>query len=143
VVAPGDTLLFHDGRAFHLDCNRPRILTPEERAVLVAYCANHVVARCLACGRSLHLSELVAEPLGGRANLCPQCRRDLTEMVRAHLYGCKVMPALVRHQAAELREAAQNLVKHTQQLRDRSEVLIAQIVYDASQRALWRSLRGG
>jgi hypothetical protein len=140
VVAPGDTLLFHDGRAFHLDCSRPRMLTPEERAILLGYCVNHVVARCLACGRGFHLGELVTEPLGGRANLCPQCRRDLTEMVRAHLYGCGVLPALVRNQAMALREAARNLVKETQQLRDRSEVLIAQIVYDASQRALWRSL---
>jgi hypothetical protein len=140
---PGDTLIFHEGRAFHLDCTRPRMLTPEERAVLLAYCLNHVVARCLACGRGFYLAELVAEPLGGRANLCPQCRRDLTEMVRTHLYGCGVMPALVRNQAAALREAARNLVKQTQQLRDHAEVVIAQTEYDASQRALWRSLRGG
>jgi hypothetical protein len=119
------------------------MLTPEERAILLAYCVNHVVASCLACGRGFHLSELVTEPLGGRANLCPQCRRDLTEMVRAHLYGCGVMPARVRNQATELREAARNLVKQSQQLRDRSEVLVAQMAYDASQRALWRSLRGG
>jgi hypothetical protein len=143
VVAPGDTLIFHEGRAFHLDCSRPRILTPEERAIVLAYCVNHVVARCLACGHGLHLSDLVAEPLGGRANRCPQCRRDLTEMVRAHLYGCGVLPTLVQSQAMALREAARNLVKQSQQLRDHSEVLIAPIVDDASQRALWRSLRGG
>jgi hypothetical protein len=143
VVAPGDTLIFHEGRAFHLDCNRPRMLTPEERAILLAYCAEHVVATCLACGRGFYLGALASEPLGGRANLCPQCRRDLTEMVRAHLYGCAVLPARVHNQAMALREAARNLVKQSQQLRDHSEVLIAQIVYDASQRALWRSLRGG
>jgi hypothetical protein len=53
------------------------------------------------------------------------------------------MPAFVRTQALALREAARNLVKQSQQLRDHVEVLIAQVDYDASQRALWRSLRGG
>ena len=45
------------------------------------------------------LSELVSDVLGGRMHLCPRCRRDLTESVRAHLYeprAPKGTPAIQR-----------------------------------------------
>src|SRR2546428_3641548 len=50
--------------------------------------------------------ELAADPLGGRTNICPRCRKDLTENVRTHLYGCAKLPAEVRLRAQALREAA-------------------------------------
>ena len=73
-----------------------RPLSPDERALLFYYCLNHAVARCLGCARSYYLSELVADLLSGRTHLCPPCRRDLTENVRSHVYGCTVMPEEVR-----------------------------------------------
>ena len=33
-------------------------------------------------------SDRTATLLGGRAYLCPWCRRDLSDSVRVHLYGC-------------------------------------------------------
>src|SRR5262245_29386810 len=73
-------------------------LTPDERALLFYYCLNHTVARCLACSRSYYLSELVADLFSGHTHLCPQCRTDLTEDVRAHVYGCATLPEDVRQQ---------------------------------------------
>src|SRR5438105_1936035 len=93
------------------------MLTVDERAVLFYFCLNHAVARCLACARSFQLSELTADLLSGRTHLCPQCRRDLTDNVRSHLYGCAVLPAEVRQKAQTLREAARHLVKESRPLR--------------------------
>ena len=120
-----------------------RPLNPEERALLFYYCLNHVVARCLGCARSYYLSELVADLLSGRTHLCPQCRRDLTENVRTHVYGCTVMPEEVRQRAEALREVAQRLVKQSQQLRDKADVLIreAEAAVEESRRALWQVLK--
>ena len=121
----------------------PRTLSPDERALLFYYCLNHTVARCLGCARSYYLSELVADLLSGRTHLCPQCRRDLTENVRSHVYGCTLMPEEVRQQAQALREVAQRLVKESHQLRDKSDVLIheAQAAVEESRRALWQALK--
>ena len=96
-----------------------RPLTPDERALLFYYCLNHTVTRCLICARSYFLSELVADLLSGRTHLCPQCRRDLTENVRTHVYACGIMPDEVRQKAQALREMAQHLVKESRQLRDK------------------------
>src|SRR5438093_392386 len=101
-----------------------RPLTPDERALLFYYCLNHTVTRCLICARSYFLSELVADLLSGRTHLCPQCRRDLTENVRTHVYACGIMPDEVRQKAQALREMAQHLVKESRQLRDKADVLI-------------------
>ena len=109
----------------HVDCKRPHVLTPEERALVFVYCSGHVVARCPACDISFRYTELGADALGGgRTNMCPRCRRDLTEAVRAHLFRCPTLPGEIRLRAQELREAAQRLVKESQQLRDTSDVLI-------------------
>jgi hypothetical protein len=113
-----------DGWLAHLDCSRPNGLTPNERALLFLYCFNHAVARCLSCDVSFRFTELAADPLGGRTNLCPRCRQDLTEHVRAHLYRCTLVPTDVRLAAQRVREAAQRLVKQSQQLRDKSDVMM-------------------
>ena len=120
-----------------------RMLTPDERALLFYYCLNHTVARCLSCMRSYYLSELVADLLSGRTHLCPQCRQDLTEDVRSHVYGCGILPAEVREKAQALRDVAHHLVKESRQLRDRSEVLIseAEAAIEECRRALWTALK--
>lgn len=120
-----------------------RSLSPDERALLFYYCLNHPVARCLGCARSDYLSELVADLLSGRTHLCPQCRRDLTENVRSHVYGCAVMPEDVRQKAQALRVMAQRLVKESQQLRDEADVLIreAEAAVEENRRALWQALK--
>jgi hypothetical protein len=66
-----------DGRLSHLDCKRPRTLTPEERALIFMFCKDHHVAVCPSCNVGFLYTELVADPLGEGTNLCRQCRRDL------------------------------------------------------------------
>ncbi len=124
-IALSDAIESSDGRLSHVDCMRPGALTPVERALVFLYCANHVVADCVPCNKSYRFTELSSEVLGtGGTNLCPRCRRDLTGNVRTHLFRCAMLPAEVRLRAHEVREAAQRLVKQSQQARDRSDVLI-------------------
>jgi hypothetical protein len=123
-IAVTDAIECSDGHLSHLDCMRPHALTAEERSLLFVYCSNHAVAQCLACGISFALSELAADVFGGRTNLCPRCRRDLTVNVRAHLYGCVQLPAEMRLRTQEVRDAAQLLIKRSQELSDNADVLI-------------------
>jgi hypothetical protein len=123
-IALTDMIESADGRLSHLDCRRPNGLTANERALLFVHCFNHVVARCLSCDASFRFTELGADPLGGRTNLCPRCRKDLTEHVRAHLYRCTTVPADVRLAAQRVREAARRLVKQSHQLLDKSDVMM-------------------
>ena len=123
-ISPTDTVESSNGHLVHVDCARPRMLTADERVLIFRYCANHNVAQCLTCGQGLHWRELAADPLDGGSNLCPHCRKDLTENVRAHVYGCVVLPTEVRERAEALREAAQHLIKRSQQLHDTADVLI-------------------
>jgi hypothetical protein len=99
-------------------------LTPEERALLFVYCSNHLVARCHSCGLAFHMTELAADPLGGRTNLCPRCRKDLTESIRGHFYSCVTLPSEMKQRTQEVRDAAQLLIKRSQELADQSDVLI-------------------
>jgi hypothetical protein len=134
-----DIIESHNGRLSHIDCKRPQVLTPEERALVFVYCSGHVVARCPACDISFRYTELAADILGGsRTNMCPRCRRDLTEAVRAHLFRCARVPSDIQLRAQAVREAVQHLVKKSQQARGRSDVLIreAEATVFESQRAL-------
>jgi hypothetical protein len=137
-IAISDIIETHGGQLAHVDCKRPHALTSEERALLFVYCSDHYVAHCLGCDIRFHMVELAADPLSGRTNLCPRCRRDLTESARAHLYGCALLPAEVRQRARDVREAAQHLVKQSRQLRDKADVLIreAEAALFLRQRAL-------
>jgi hypothetical protein len=138
-IALTDIIELNNGRLSHVDCKRPQVLTPEERALVFVYCSGHVVARCPACDVSFRYTQLAADMVGGsRSNMCPRCRRDLTEAVRAHLFRCAMLPSEVRLRAQAVREAAQHLVKESQQLRDRSDVLIreAEAALLEKQRAL-------
>src|SRR5262252_3002856 len=123
-IALSDVIESSDGRLSHIDCARPRMLTAEEQALLFVYCSGHAAAYCLGCDLRFRPAELAADALGSRTNLCPRCRRDLTQSARAHLYSCAMLPAEIQRRAKEVREAAQNLVKESKQLRDTSDVLI-------------------
>src|SRR5215831_10743669 len=129
-IALSDVIESSDGRLSHMDCQRPRMLTAEERALLFVY--------CFGCDLRFRMAELAADALGGGTNLCPRCRKDLTQSARGHVYGCAMLPAEVRLKAQAVREAAQHLVKESQQLRDRSDVLIreAEAALFERQRAL-------
>src|SRR5262245_53969720 len=138
-IALTDIIEVNNGHLSHVDCRRPKALTPEERAMVFVYCSGHVAARCLACDVSYRYNELAAEMIGGsRTNLCPRCRQELTEAVRAHLFRCAMVPAEVRLLGQAVRDAAQLLLKKSEQLRDRSDVLIreAEALLFKRQRAL-------
>ena len=139
LIALSDIIESAEGRLSHVNCARPRTLTIDERTLLFVYCGDHVVAQCLACGLSFRIAELGADPLGGdRAYQCPRCRKALTENVRTHVYGCARLPSEVRLMAQAVRQAAQHLVKQSQQARDRADVLIreAEALLFERQRAL-------
>jgi hypothetical protein len=124
LIGLNDIIESSGGQLSHVDCARPRTLTGDERHLLFVYCSDHVVAQCLSCGLSFRMMELAADPLGSRTNMCPRCRKDLTENVRAHLYGCTMLPSEVQRRAQAVREAAQRLVKQNQEMRANTDALI-------------------
>jgi hypothetical protein len=92
-IALSDVIESTNGQLSHVDCKRPHVLTPEERALVFVYCSGHVVARCPACDISFRYTELAADILGGgRTNMCPRCRQDLTEAVRAISSAARCCP---------------------------------------------------
>ena len=119
-----DIIESSEGHLSHLDCARAQGLTREERSLSFVYCSDHIVAKCLPCGLEFRMLELGADVLRGRTNLCPQCRQDLTENVRAHLFSCVTLPSEIRQRTQDVRDAAQSLIKQSQQAVDRSDVLI-------------------
>src|SRR5262249_17062454 len=124
-IALTDIIEAHNGHLAHVDCKRPKVLTPEERALVFVYCSAHVVARCPACDVNYRYTELAADMVGGsRTNMCPRCHQDLTEAIRAHLFRCSMLPPEVQLRARAVREAAHRLVKESQELRDKADVLI-------------------
>ena len=143
-IALTDIIESNSGLLSHCDCRRPHGLTPEERALIFTFCWDHVVVRCPICDVSFPYTGLAADILGrGGMNLCPRCRLDLTEAVRAHLFSCPKLPSVIRLRAQELRDAAQRVVKESQQLRDRSDVVIrkAEAALFRAQRALREALQ--
>jgi hypothetical protein len=140
-IALTDAINSNNGRLSHVDCKRPHVLTPEERALVFIYCSGHVVARCPTCDISLRYTELAADIWGGsRTNMCPRCRRELTEAVRAHLFRCAMLPSELRLRAQAVREAAQRLMKESQELRDTSLIREAEATLFESQRALRKAM---
>jgi hypothetical protein len=71
------------------------------------------------------------------------CRKDLTENVRAHLYGCLKLSSEVRLRAQAVRGAAQRLVKQSQELTDNADVGIreAETALFLAQHALRAEMR--
>jgi hypothetical protein len=118
VISADDTVQLVDDGVAHVDCQRPRDPSPDERALLFRYCREHAVAKCPACAASFRQEELGADLVAHRANLCPRCRADLTESVRSHLYGCAMLPEEMRQRAREARDAAGKLIKQGRQTAD-------------------------
>jgi hypothetical protein len=124
-ISPDDTIVFRRRLLGHLDCRRPRVLSAEERALVFIHCRDHDVAECIRCARRFHLQEVASlDSFGVRRYGCPRCHTDLTDSIRAHLYGCAMLPAAVRRRAQAAREAARNLVKRSHQLSDAADVLM-------------------
>src|SRR5215813_12479392 len=94
-----DTVVVDHGQLSHLDCERPRALSAQERALLVYYCWDHVVVHCPDCSGHFRVSALASDLLDSRTYLCPDCRKDLTDGVRTHLYDCTLLPQKVRRRA--------------------------------------------
>ena len=139
-IAENDTIAFDgDNTIIHLDCRKPRDLSHEERALLFKYCFGHAVATCPDCKQSFRQQELGSDLLGNRTHLCVRCRVDLTESVRAHLYGCTLLPETVRRRAQEAREASQKLIKEGGRLTSAAFVLIAEA--EAAIAALHETMR--
>jgi hypothetical protein len=111
MIAPEDTFIVGDGRLSHLDCHRPRVLSPEERVVLFRFCSEHTVSECEQCAKAYRLSELASDLFSGREHQCPRCRADLIASVRAHLYNGAILLATVLQRLREAREVAHRLVK--------------------------------
>jgi len=123
-ISTSDSLAFHGDEIIHLDCRRPRNLSPDERVLLFTYCFDHEAAGCLACGRRFRQYELLSDPSSNHAHLCPRCCTDLTESLRAHLYTCAALPEEVRQASRAVRDVARRLVKQSDQLRDHADVLM-------------------
>jgi hypothetical protein len=139
-LAPGDSVVVaSEGRLSHLDCRVPRALGGDERFALICYCFDHSVAHCAQCRRAYREIDLLTDYLSGRTHLCPGCRADLTESIRAHLYSCAMLPEEVRRRARAVREAARRLVKQSHQLMDRADVLTREAEATiATLRGTWR-----
>src|SRR5206468_5056863 len=124
-ISPEDTIVFGYGLLGHLDCRRPRVLSAEERTLLFVYCRDHQVAECVRCMGKFRLREVTSLDLFGiRSHGCPWCRTDLTDSIRAHLYGCAMLPVTVRRRAQAAREAVRSLVNQSRQLSDGADVLL-------------------
>src|SRR5262249_42557416 len=122
------------------DCRRPRVLSAEERSLAFRYCHDHEVAECSTCTRRFRLRELVSrDQFGVRLYACPRCRTDLTDRIRAHLYGCAMLPSDVRRRAQVARDAARSLVKRSLELRDAADVTMREA--EAAIQALRETLR--
>jgi transposase-like protein len=145
VISPDETVQFRDDRVVHLDCQRPRELTREERILLFRYCWGHPVAKCPACDQSFRQHQLGSDLLGHRSHLCPRCRTDLTESLRGHLYACTMLPEEVQRRAQDVRDTARRLAKHSSQLRDLADVLMREAeaataaLRETMQRTTWRN----
>jgi hypothetical protein len=124
VISADDTVQWLRDEMSHVDCRRPRDLSPEERALLFRYCWEHAAAKCIACAKNFRHQELADDFLGYGTNLCPRCRADLTESMRGHLFNCAKLPEEVRERAREVRDAARRLVKHSSVLGDHADVLM-------------------
>jgi hypothetical protein len=92
-LCPEDTIDHNSALMLQLDCRLPHPLSGEEQ-VLLQYCWDHAVAECVACARRFRQHELLADPFAG-AERCPKCSKDLTDNIRAHLYGCVPPLALI------------------------------------------------
>jgi len=127
VNSPDDTIMSEGYGMAHVDCGRPRGLSPEERVLLYVYCWDHEVAECAACTRTFRQAELGSDPFGSRTYECLHCRADLTASIRAHLTACAMLPEQLRRKVKAAREVTQRLIKRSYQLSERADVLMREV----------------
>jgi len=127
VIAPNDTVGFVGYGMAHVDCQRPRSLSPEEHVLLYVYCWDQAVAECVGCAQSFRQEEFGAAPFDSRAYGCPHCGADLTASIRAHLAACAMLPEELRRRVKEAREVTQRLIKRSYELSDRTDVLMREV----------------
>jgi hypothetical protein len=107
-----DIIELKNGHLSHVDCKRPHVLTPEERALVFVYCSGHVVARCPACDVSFRYTELAAD-LGQRTHEhVPSVSSGPYRTVRAHLFRCAMLPSEIRLRAQAVRETRPSRARH-------------------------------
>ena len=123
-IALADVIESSGGRLSHLNCARSQGLSPEERALLLMYCSDHLAAQCQSCNVGFRMMELAVDPLGDQTTPCPRCHKDLTQNLRAHLFSCVALPSEIQHRTQEVRDAAMILVKQSQQALDKAELQI-------------------
>jgi len=121
-ISLDETVEFDGARVVHFDCRRPRSLSREERVLLSRYCTDHAVGRCVSCSLSYRQHQLGSDVFGHDTRLCPRCRKDLTNSVRAHLYACTMLPSDVRRRARKVRNVALGLIKRSHELIDRADL---------------------
>src|SRR5215813_11889788 len=127
VISPDDTVMSVGYGMAHVDCGRPRSLSPEEHVLLYVYCWDHAVAECATCAQSFRQEELGSDPFGSRTYACLHCRADLTSSIRAHLTACAMLPEQLRQRVKEAREVTLRLIKRSYQLSDRTDVLMREV----------------
>jgi len=123
LISPDDTVEYDYG-VLHVDCGSPRTLSPEEHVLLYIYCWGHAIAECTACSQNFRQEQLGSDPFDSRTYRCPCCGADLTDHIRTHLIACAMLPQHLRQRVKEAREIMQRLLKQSQQLSDRADVLI-------------------
>ena len=141
-ISVNDAFSFDGDHIAHLDCGRPRTVSPEERALLFRHCFDHAVAECATCIQSYRQFELGSDLVSNRVHLCPNCRADLSESVRAHLYSCAMLPEELRRRLHAAREAVGKLIKRSAS--DPADVLKreAEAAIAALRETMRRALRG-
>ena len=117
-ISVDDTIALDGDQIRHLNCRRPRELRQEERTLLFKYCIGHAVADCRSCADGFRPHEPVTDLSGNHRHLCPRCRADLTDSIRAHLYACARLPKPVRIRTRELREVTRKVIEQSQQPAD-------------------------
>lgn len=122
-LSPDETVESVGYTMVHVDCGRPRSLSPEEYVFLYVYCWDHTIAECGRCAQKFRQDQFGSGPFSVSAYLCLRCQSDLTDSVRAHLLACSMLPEDLRRRVREARETTQRLLKQSQTLSDRVEVL--------------------
>src|SRR5215510_10094662 len=127
MISPDDTVVSLGYGMAHVDCRRPRSLSPEERILLYVYCWDHAVAECATCARSFRQEELGSDPFSSSSYGCLHCRADLTASIRTHLTACAMLPQQLRRRVKAAREVTQRLIKRSYQLSERADVLMREV----------------
>jgi len=137
--SPDDTIESDGYAIVHVDCGRPRCLSPEEYVFLYVYCWDHVIAECAACAQRFRQEEFGSAPFSISVYLCRICQSDLTDSVRAHLLACSTLPDDLRRRVQEARETTGRLLKQGYQLLASGDLLRREL--QAARAALQETVR--